>query len=47
VGAAGWACAEVEIVPLMLAERGERAKVQNEIVDAKHDAAGLILMGTQ
>ena len=25
------ACAEVEIVPLMLAERGERAKVQNEL----------------
>jgi hypothetical protein len=31
-------CAEVVFIPLMLTERGERAKVQNEIVDEEHDA---------
>jgi hypothetical protein len=35
-------CAEVVLIPLMLTERGERAKIQNEIVDEKHDAAPTI-----
>jgi hypothetical protein len=30
------------VVPLMLAEKGKRANVQNEIVDEEHDAAASI-----